>query len=291
MSSNCKVHFAGSDNAASAVCALKAAEVRYRLFTAYSFIKDKKTSYKVQEIVENRAQFEHVIVDSGLFTLMFGAKKGSRITEEDMREWAHRIASFASENRIENASFVECDCQKVCGAEAAWRIRRELRDLMPDREIINVYHLEDGAAGFDKLVEFSDYIAISVPELRIHRPKQYKQMVSALARRARRLKPSVKIHLLGCTEKGLLQENAFVTSADSSSWLSPARYGFFGKRRTNALKEEFKEQSVRKVQEAAEEIGLDIGSITESKAKNVATYYLSALLCKRDYSTWCGSQD
>lgn len=291
MSSNCKVHFAGSDNSSSAICALKANDVKYRLFTAYPFIKNKKSNYQVSDIIEDRAGFSHVIIDSGLFTLMFGAKKGGQLGEQDMRDWMHRIVLFAQQNDIKNASYVECDCQKLCGTDAAWRIRQEMRELLPDTEIINVFHIEDGSKGFDRLVEFSDYIAISVPELRINRPKSYKEMTCTLAKRARAIKPGVKIHLLGCTEKFLLQRNSFVTSADSSSWLSPARYGFFGKNSTNKLTEQFKEEAVRIVQLTADALQLDLGAITKAKAKNIATYYLSAKLSRADYTQWCGSQE
>ena len=38
---------------------------------------------------------------------------------------------------------------------------------LPDNRIINVFHIEDGMKGLDRLIEFSDYIAVSVPELRI----------------------------------------------------------------------------------------------------------------------------
>ena len=69
---------------------------------------------------------------------------------------------------------VEVDCQKILSPEIAWKFRKEMKRLLPDNRIINVFHLEDGKKGLDRLIDFSDYIAISVPELRIHKNRTYK---------------------------------------------------------------------------------------------------------------------
>lgn len=291
MSSNCKVHFAGGDNDPAVISVLRCCDVRYRLFTAYPFIKTEKSSYRVKSLSELQARFSHVIIDSGLFTLMFGAQKGKAFDKNDMRSWMKRIVTFAADNKINDASFVECDCQKIIGAAKAWDIRREMRELMDGREVINVFHIEDGQDGFEQLVEFSDYLAISVPELRIHKPGQYKNMVTALVRKARSHKPDIKIHLLGCTERKLLVDNKNVTSADSSSWLAPVRYGSLMQYRTNNLKAEFKNEAAALVIAKSQELGFEIKNPTAIGKKTIAMNYLSAGYCLSNYRKWCGSQE
>ena len=71
--SNVKVHFAGYDNDERAIAVLKAAGVRYRLFTSYPFIKGRSSDsdMRVPRLAEMDAGFQHVIMDSGLFTMMF----------------------------------------------------------------------------------------------------------------------------------------------------------------------------------------------------------------------------
>lgn len=289
---SCRVHFAGTDNTVQAISALRAAGVNYRLFTAYPFIKTPKDSYAVDSLYESRAGFKHIIVDSGLFTLMFGAQKGNSLTSSDLRNWMRRIVSFANDNSLFSGfSFVECDCQKLMGPELAWELRKEMRELMGGREIINVFHLEDGPDGFDRLVDFSDYIAISVPELRFNRGSQYKQMTATLARRARMLKPSIKIHLLGCTEVDMLKQNKFVTSSDSSSWTAPVRFGVIGKNHVRNLRQENIASAFQTVQLQAASLGFPTLKPNERNVRYVGTSYISAKLERAKYIKACGPQD
>ena len=91
---NIKVHFAGSDGGEIFYAALLAAQTKYRLFSCYKYILKCRPDddfrlpadhvIRVQDTV-NR----HVIQDSGLFTLMFGAGKGQMQTLESLTEWQH----------------------------------------------------------------------------------------------------------------------------------------------------------------------------------------------------------
>ncbi|MGL4519327.1 MAG: hypothetical protein ACRCUJ_06545 [Phocaeicola sp.] len=166
---------------------------------------------------------KHCIMDSGLFTLMFGADKHIEKDEAFLTKWMHTIVAFVNQTGF-TGTCVEVDCQKILSPEAAWKFRKEYKRLLPNNRIINVYHMEDGKEGLDRLIEFSDYIAISVPELRIHKSKTYKRDVHNLAKYIKSKKPEVDIHLLGCTEPQMLKDNWFCTSADSTTWTSLVRW-------------------------------------------------------------------
>ena len=89
---NIKIHFAGSDGEEIFHAALKAADVRYRLYSCFSYIygKEKNSDFTLPEnsiIKVQDKEMRHVIQDSGLFTLMFGAKKGQTVTHEYLKEW------------------------------------------------------------------------------------------------------------------------------------------------------------------------------------------------------------
>ena len=253
MSSNIKVHFVTSANSKRNY-ALRACGVNYMLFSALDYIKSGNQGARdFSEL--NELGFRHLIVDSGLFTLMFGSGKGGSYDREFFRDWMRRIVSFAKSNNLRNASYVECDCQKLVGPEFAWELRREMRELAPEIDFINVFHIEDGTDGFRRLVDFSDYIAISVPEWRIARTRDFRGIVHKLAVLAKRQKPNVRIHLLGCTEVKMLAENSFCTTADSSSWSSPSRYGYLDGVRTGTSSksgEEGKSSSLIKPEKLAE---------------------------------------
>lgn len=289
---NIKVHFAGAEQINFSLLAHEAG-VNYFLFTVFPFISPQMgirgypvTVKNIFPPAELEAISKHVIMDSGLFTLMFGAHQGQR-DEVFVRKWKENLVEFVLTNKLQS-SCVEIDCQKVLGTEQAWKFRRELRDELPGNRIINVFHYEDGKKGLDRLIEFSDYIAISVPEIRIIHPKTYREDVYALASRIKSKKPSIDIHLLGCTEKKLLPKLRFCTSADSTSWLSANRYGNINGRSPQEIKREARQESYPVVSRVLRRCGMEE---TPKRLDYHANYYISACVHKAMYEKCCGSQE
>ena len=224
---NLKVHFAAVENI-DQLCSAKAAGVKYLLFTCFPLIAEKvgiKTikigcgiqPIQIPSLLQKHSR--HTIMDSGLFTLMFGSHSGKK-DATFIEKWYDNLIGFVSEASFKG-TVVEVDCQKVLGVDAAWKFREKMRSDLENR-VINVFHKEDGQKGLDRLIEFSDYIAISVPELRFMGQKNY---VPKIANYIKSKKPSIDIHLLGCTEAKLLNELSFCSTSDSSSWTSSPRYG------------------------------------------------------------------
>lgn len=286
---NMKVHFAGTEVQNSFI-ALKELGVSYGLFTCFPFV-DKaifgKTKCPIMPLKSQKKpavdipahicqNMKHVIQDSGLFTLMFGARKG--IGKEVVFKWYDGLVEFTL-NHGQPCTCVEIDCQKILGVDQAWEFREKLRKDLPNNRIINVFHLEDGMKGLDRLIEYSDYIAISVPELRIANKKEY---VYTLASYIKEKKPDIDIHLLGCTEVELLRKCNFCTTCDSSSWTSPMRYGCINDYHVSDLDNEkvkayFGEHKYNKV--------------AEYLKKNVSTILVSVEAAKRKHEKYAGNQD
>jgi hypothetical protein len=219
--SNIKVHFATTEDVGHAICSL-AAGVNYGLGTAFPFVYKMFKSGKIDDkkIIKNvSSNYLHYILDSGLFTLMFGSLKGKK-DESYINKWYECLTDYVIHEQY-FGTMVEVDCQKVLGPEKAWEYRIKMKDKVPNR-IINVFHFEDGQKGLDRLIEFSDYIALSVPELRFIKKKEY---LYQLANYIKNKKPNIDIHLLGFTEKTNLEKFSFCSSCDSSSWISGVRYG------------------------------------------------------------------
>ncbi len=40
---------------------------------------------------------------------------------------------------------------------AAWDFRQRMKKDLPNNRIINVFHLEDGMKGLDRMIEFAEY--------------------------------------------------------------------------------------------------------------------------------------
>lgn len=273
LGNNLKVHFAGSDGSNAYHAALRAAGVNYRLYSVFPFI-DKRNKgddfvlpdnhiIKVQE-----QEMKHIIQDSGLFTLMFGAGKNRKVDHSYLLQWQDKLIQFVQQNKL-NCTCVEIDCQKLLGVEEAWFFRKRMKERLGNRQI-NVFHWEDGKDGFDKLIDFSDYIAISVPELRIVKPKQYKKIAVELAKYAKERKPQINIHMLGCTEYSMLKNISFCTTADSTSWLSGVRYGYFNDGKTKGHITKFKKELFeQRKQQVLKLLNKTEGVITTKKPYNM----------------------
>lgn len=281
---NIKVHFACAENS-KGFERVNAMGVRYSLYTAYPYISKMVFNGKkaielpqrgLPALIESKQL--HVIQDSGLFTLMFGAKKGKKDASL-MNKWYDALVEFTLTN-AKQATVVEVDCQKVLGVEAAWDFRTRMKKDLPNNRIINVFHLEDGKKGLDRLIEYAEYIAISVPELRFAGKKNY---VSHISKYIKTKKPSIDIHLLGCTELELLKNNRFCTSCDSSSFLSAQMYGTIKDKHIRNIKTEKIKNII-----GEKTYSLIRSGLNEEAANGFAT---QVHFLKKDYQEAAGNQD
>lgn len=292
---NVKVHFAGGE-VQNQFIAAQALGVSYSLYTCYPWVERmifekakspimplrwQKGGNTGQLIPQNICKNSlHAIQDSGLFTLMFGSQKSVTKDERLLNRWYDGLVRFTLEHG-QPVTCVEVDCQRLLGPEKAWEFRERLRrDLPEQNRIINVFHLPDGQKGLDRLIEYSDYIAISVPELRFAGKKVN---VPNLARYIKKKKPSIDIHLLGCTELSLLKECSFATSADSTSWISGKRFGFLKGRHIRTLKRDV----VQKL------VGMEAWNQIAEYNSPANTDFLCASIeiLKKEYEKAAGPQD
>lgn len=291
---NIKVHFAGAE-VQNQFEAARVLGVKYGLYTAFPFVermifgKESKSpliplKWQKENPFDLIPQYitktmRHCIQDSGLFTLMFGACKG-KADESMINKWYDGLVQFTLDHSP-NVTCVEVDCQKILGIDKAWEFRERIKNDLKGHRIINVFHLEDGQKGLDRLIEYAEYIAISVPELRVHHKKDY---VIRLANYIKTKKPSIDIHLLGCTENSILKECRFCTSADSTSWVSGKRFGFLKGYHISRLKTD----------EVKRMVGNDKWKyIYEIPNNETNTNYLcsSIEILKNEYQKSCGNQD
>jgi hypothetical protein len=286
---NIKVHFAGAE-VMNQFYAVEKLGINYSLYTAFPFLERKVLNskksplmpchlkgndYEIPKYIASKSK--HCIQDSGLFTLMFGSHKGQK-DEKLMNAWYDGLVKFTLDNN-NRATCVEVDCQKILGIEKAWEYRERFKKDIPNR-IINVFHKEDGQKGLDRLIEFSDYIAISVPELRF---LGQKNSVVQIANYIKIKKPNIDIHLLGCTELKILKELSFCSSADSTTYIAGKRYGYIKGKHIKNIKKE----NVIKL------VGEDVyNSINVwNNEQNTNFLCLNIYYLNQQYNLYAGSQD
>mgnify|MGYP003148443241 CR=1 FL=1 len=166
------------------------------------------------------------IMDSGVFTMMFGRDKDKNHTYKSIKEYTDRYIRFLKSFNYSDY-VVEMDVHKILGMDAVFKLRELLLKYFSPDKIIFVWHTEEGYKGLIKLAQERPYIALGLPELR-KEAKRIREPVKTVIRRLLHLIKTntdkyPKVHLLGCTEPSIMS-NPYYATCDSSSWLGGIRY-------------------------------------------------------------------
>lgn len=168
---------------------------------------------------------QELICDSGLFTMMFGAGKGKTYTKQDIMEYTKGYISAAQKFGVKNATFVEMDTHKILPLKDLFEIRKHFEDS--GLKVLYAWHREEGIDGLYEMSEKYDYIALSIPELRIlckGKNTRYQDVTKDLLYKIRtNVKKFPKIHLLGNTVMETM-DTPLAYSCDSSSWTYGVRH-------------------------------------------------------------------
>lgn len=165
-----------------------------------------------------------LMLDSGLFTMMFGAESNVQRTEAELLDYTKVYLETVRDISFPG-TIVEMDVHKVLGMESLPKFRKMFLDSWPAERTLFVWHTEEGTAGWAAMAKRYPYIALSIPELRRLGLKRrtMKTGIMSMLQVARDANPSVRIHLLGNTDRDLLNMGGY-TSCDSTSWMSEVRF-------------------------------------------------------------------
>lgn len=224
---NLKFHFACAERQEN-FDMLSRAGVHYMLATAYPYIK--RIRQKSKTLVSDsmtppqmlRLGTQHAIMDSGLYSLLFGQEKGYH-SEAELYSWFDMLVDFIK-MECQGITCVEVDAQKFLGVAKTWELRERFKALLPGTSIINAIHVEDDAKSIDRMIEFSDYIAISTRECRHLYQDSSFSVIRNLVMHIKSKKPAINIHLLGWGESVGASEFRGCTSADASNWQGAVRF-------------------------------------------------------------------
>ena len=301
MRQNIQICFAGAENNPFFVLAY-AAGVRNFLFSVYSEIAKKMNAPGRDMIppgdcpvlLSGKFPANIVIMDSGLFTLLYGAGK-NKSTPQMIFTWFDKLVEYILKiPEISRPICVEVDAQGIIGVEETWTLRHRFREALPNTQIMNVIHDIDGLKGAERIAEFSDYVGLACTEAsRVHPNGRYVQKLKNFSRYLGAKYPGKKIHWLGGTSRAnLAGSNLDVTTADSTCWLDPCRYGF------NCLAGEgpvMSEKEVALIQPHVGELlngrlGDHSFDKTPARSWSNAIVLLAASAYLKKYSAWAGEQ-
>lgn len=223
-----KIHLAGMEDHRYARMAVAAGH-KYGLASYFNLRRLTESAAAEHSSFMNRHDVD-LILDSGIFSMMFGSESGKTYDLAWMLEYARKYIAFASSYRVKRLVIVECDVHKILGMPAVFELRKLFRDS--GLEVMYVWHVEEGIDGLLELAVTEKYISLGAPELRRHFSGtgiDYKSGLFSLLSKidkhcASRGVPLPKIHLLGNTvEKTMRTRIAF--SCDSTSWMAGMKFG------------------------------------------------------------------
>lgn len=284
-----RIHFADTPPLQRMILSLMAGHP-YRL-VSYFYAKDlPDPKNQLASLVDNPRD---LVMDSGLFSFMFGAEQGTMpATYEAYRDYTRRYLDDLANWGVD-CHLVEADTQRLLGMDATLRLREEFKPL--GSRVMYVWHRPEGFDGLIKLAREHDYICLSIPELRMLASggKSSLGQSGTVERLCNDLIKKVydacgdsppRIHLLGCTVERMM-ETRFAWSCDSTSWLAGIRFGQGRIWTHNGLEAagirsekfvKFVELAVKAHPEAA----------AFARSQNNVEYYLNCLACAHAYSLY-----
>lgn len=199
----------------------------YRL-CSYFYLQDEPPKVLKLHLETQQDPGSEWIMDSGLFSYMFGAAKGQLKGYDDFKRYACTYVEKMHKWGWKHA-IVECDAQRILGIDATNKLRDEVF-RQSGFEVIYTWHIPEGEDGLLELAKREKRLALSVPEFRqvsgggAQATGQVKKMILRGLSIIRKAGTNPRVHLLGNTENKLVTMPA--DSCDSSTWTSAARWGF-----------------------------------------------------------------
>lgn len=83
-----------------------------------------------------------LMMDSGLFTMMFGAGKGKTYTKEDLHEYTDKYISDMIEMKWPGV-IVDMDVHRVLGVECVPEFRKKFEERWGIHRTVFVWHTEE----------------------------------------------------------------------------------------------------------------------------------------------------
>ena len=179
-----------------------------------SFIDYKnctEANERIFNIIKNKSKF--FLFDSGAFSMLYGKKK-----KFDIESYVDKYIDFVKKFEIQN--YIELDLYNIIGIDKTETIRKKLEKKI-GYKTIPVFHKKCGLDYYKNLTKEYDYIAIGGIAI-AGRNSFNVSVFSTLNKIAR--DNNCKVHGLGYTAMKDLEKTGFY-SVDSTSWLSPLRYG------------------------------------------------------------------
>lgn len=198
------------------------------LLMSYFYLRTVIKDPLMQKIVCHYNKNNKLIIDSGTFSYL----KGAKATVSSLDSYCQEYADFVAKYQINQ--YVELDVDALVGYSRVLEYRK-LLESKRGKKCIPIWHKPRGKQEFIKEVKEYDYIGLGGIAIgKITKSDwHYFSQLNAYAK-----KHHCKIHAMGFTPAKNINEYGFYSS-DSSSWTGGARFGtiyYFNGRQLKQIK-------------------------------------------------------
>ena len=196
--------------------------------------------------VDNRPKGTKQIVDSGIFTFLFGEKKNATLAEiEEYTDYYiefvnHHFGKYCKTNNT--PWFVELDIHGRFPMEDYHRIQKKLLDSCPNRDFIGVWHPDHGIKNLEEVCEKFDYVSFGSSSLGLEAKIQGALWVAEHY-------PEKCVHILGTdaiTNKlAPSMVHTLADTCDSTGWVQSKKNGLDGYKKGPAARRAWVEPALK----------------------------------------------
>lgn len=221
---------------------------------AEDFITDNGYCRLLSYVNERRLIEKHcekgrpVFVDSGAFS---AATRGIKINVDDYIEWLNKW----HENMVQYCCWDVIpvgDVDPVDAAQQTWDNYLYMYERLVDKEkLVYCYHYGEPVEYLHQALEFG-CTRIALGGMAKRKKAERKEFLQSIQHEFKDY-PNVQVHAFGMTDVDLLTQFRFIHSADSTSWLWPAKFSEIQAKSINKVYFSFKNEKTNRIDKISDE--------------------------------------
>lgn len=189
-----------------------------------------------------------VFVDSGAFS---AATRGIKINVDDYIEWLNKW----HENMVQYCCWDVIpvgDIDPVDAAQQTWDNYLYMYERLVDKEkLVYCYHYGEPVEYLHQALEFG-CTRIALGGMAKRKKAERKEFLQSIQHEFKD-HPNVRVHAFGMTDVDLLQQFRFIHSADSTSWLWPAKFSEIQAKSISKVYFSFKNEKTNRIDKISDE--------------------------------------
>lgn len=196
------------------------------LLSAYQFIMGER-DIELFHFVNHVTRGKFRIIDSGIYTIykdLWQGKFDNIELTDHIKDYTHKYMELLSKAKVTDP-FIEVDSQNITAPDDIWELREIIRSYGFEKQVIYVWHLDDGMEAFERLIKDPKVHRISISGREWQERGVPIENWLKIENKYKDDFVGKHVHVLGTTNPKLYSHCADSHSCDTSSWNAMLLYG------------------------------------------------------------------